>query len=211
MDTDSCLRSGPGSPQLVAAPFSADKLLVVDVATGKVCGVSTENVTSGIWKWFGMTAVGGKAFVAPYDSHKLLIVDVVTEDVYGVSVEAVAFGVGKSIGITAALGMLVAAPFQQGKLLVDSADPQAFLEADGEGNIPRQDLPDSTSRLSASPGAASSSFFLFTKGRVWRRFLKASSSAPSFQSWRPTYRRSPVMICTDIMTLSPTTPQDPQA
>ncbi|CAE8618219.1 unnamed protein product [Polarella glacialis] len=60
--------------KLYAAPHSSNHLLIYDIGTGKVSGVSTTAVETGRYlKWSGIVALGDKVYAAPYGADHLLI------------------------------------------------------------------------------------------------------------------------------------------
>jgi len=112
------------SGKLYSAPVDTDgisgceQLLVYDTASGKVSGVSTASVSTGPWKWHGMTILGSKIYAVPAGATAILIYDTLTGEVSGASTEHIDKGEHKWAGMTSYEGKIYGGPQQNGKILV---------------------------------------------------------------------------------------------
>ena len=129
----------------VAAPYRADKILVVDPATGQASTIdlpSGINLRQGFGRKFGsICAVNGKAVAAPCDADKILVVDPATGQASSIDLPS---GIdpqeiNKFESICAVNGKAVAAPYHADKILVvDPASGQASSIDLPSGINPRQ-------------------------------------------------------------------------
>jgi len=143
--------------KLYSAPIDMEgfsdcnQLLIYDITSDKVSGVSTASISTGPWKWHGMALLNSKVYAVPAGATAILIYDTETGEVSGASTEHIDKGLHKWAGLTAYGGKIYGGAQQNGEILM--YDPETRVVSslcvsslyDAEfANLRRSALPPST-------------------------------------------------------------------
>ena len=110
---------GALSSFLYMPPFDelVDHLVVYDISTGDISGISTSSIYTGDSKWYGFANVGSIFVSPPFRADALLVFDATTYEVSGISTSSVSTTQGWA-GIAVHNSLFVAAPYNSESILV---------------------------------------------------------------------------------------------